>query len=114
MIKQIVLLEQKKLIRRRAGADNKRILEVELTARGREVLDACNTDGARLEADLLKPFSTGEQALYRELMLKVLTRLDELEAVRQPARANDDQWVPEGTRPGVQRPAKKAARRADQ
>ena len=115
MIKQIVLLEQKKLIRRRAGADNKRILEVELTARGREVLDSCNIDGARLEAELLKPFSSGEQVLYRELLLKMLSRLDELEAARPPTRANDDQWDPEGTRPGVQRPVKKAraARRAD-
>lgn len=116
MIKQIVLLEQKKLIRRRVGPDNKRVLEVELTPRGREVLDACNRDGAQLEAELLKPFSAGEQALYRELMLKVLSRLDAIEAAAPLAPGDDEHWDPEGTRPGVQRPAKKvrAPRRADQ
>lgn len=108
MIKQIVLLEGKKLIRRRAGADNKRVLEVELTPRGREVLEACNAEGARVEADVLKPFSEGERAMYRELLFKVLDTLDTLDESAPPEPAASDQWDPEGTRPGVQRrPAKK-------
>lgn len=107
MIKQIMLLETKKLIRRRAGADNKRVLEVELTPRGREVLDACNAEGAVLEADLLKPFSKGEQALYRELLLKVLDTLDTLDEGEPPAPPRDP-WDSEGTQPGVQRGPKKA------
>ena len=109
MIKQITLLENKKLIRRRVGAANKRVLEVELTPRGKEVLEACQTDGAKLEADLLKSFTEGEQVLYRELMMKLLARLDTLEAAAPPVeRGDQDQWDPEGTRPGVQRgPIKK-------
>jgi DNA-binding MarR family transcriptional regulator len=108
IIKQIAPLEEKKLIRRRPATNNKRVLEVELTPRGREVLEACNSAGARLEADLLAPFSGGEQALYRELLLKVLGTLDALDGGAPPAGPMEDQW--EGARPGVQRGPVRRAR----
>ncbi|MCR6645362.1 MAG: hypothetical protein NVV62_13110 [Terricaulis sp.] len=102
MIKQVVLLERKKLTRRHVAAGNKRVLTVELTARGREVLDACIAEGARLEAEVMQSFSDGERALYRELMIKVLRQLDTLDDAGAPAPAA--QWDAEGTLPGVQRP----------
>jgi DNA-binding MarR family transcriptional regulator len=108
MIKQIILLEQKKLIRRRTGAANKRILEVEMTARGRDVLRACAESGDELEAELLEPFSVGERALYRELLLKVLARLDDMDAALEiaPLAMEGSDLLSEATRPGVQRGAK--------
>ncbi|MEJ0023535.1 MAG: MarR family transcriptional regulator [Alphaproteobacteria bacterium] len=110
MIKQIILLESKKLIRRRTGAANKRVLEVEMTARGRDLLRACAENGDELEAELLEPFSVGERALYRELLTKVLDRLDDMDATPDvaPLAMEGSDLLSEGTRPGVQRVTKPA------
>jgi DNA-binding MarR family transcriptional regulator len=109
MIKQIVALEQKKLISRRMAATNKRVLEVALTEHGRETLAACATVGTALEEELLKPFSEGEQVLYREFLQKLLTGLDDLDE-EGPPLAEPRLWTlpVEGAQPGVQRPSQGA------
>jgi DNA-binding MarR family transcriptional regulator len=105
MIKQIVALEEKKLISRSVAATNKRVLEVALTERGRETLAACAAVGKALEEELLKPFSDGEQVLYRELLQKLLSGLDDLDEEVPPAVEPNLWTLPvEGAQPGVQRP----------
>jgi hypothetical protein len=106
MIKQIVALEEKKLISRRMAATNKRVLEVALTDHGRETLTACATVGAALEEELLQPFSDGEQVLYREFLQKLLAGLDDLDEESPPLAETKHWTLPvEGAQPGVQRPA---------
>jgi DNA-binding MarR family transcriptional regulator len=100
MIKQITLLEAKGLISRGVGGNNKRVLEVELTDLGRDLLTKSDRAGVELEEELLKPFTPGERAMYREFLLKMNRSLD---GTKAGARVSADSPT-EGTRPGVQRP----------
>lgn len=101
MIKQITLLEAKGLISRGIGGSNKRVLEVELTDLGRDLLAKSDRKGVELEEDLLKPFTPGERAMFREFLLKMNRSLDNSRAAGPRASADSPT---EGTRPGVQRP----------
>jgi len=100
MIKQITLLEAKGLISRGVGGNNKRVLEVELTELGRDLLGKSERQGLDLEDELLKPFTPGERAMFREFLLKMNRSLD---GAGRTGRASIDSPT-EGTRPGVQRP----------
>jgi DNA-binding MarR family transcriptional regulator len=100
MIKQITLLEAKGLISRDVGGNNKRVLEVELTDIGRDLLIKSDRQGVELEEELLKPFTPGERAMFREFLLKMNRSLDGARAGPRPSADSPT----EGTRPGVQRP----------
>jgi DNA-binding MarR family transcriptional regulator len=72
MFKQIAILETKALIRRTTRETNKRVLELDLTPSGVEALKACDAQVQALEMELLAIFTPGEQAIYRELMLRMM------------------------------------------
>lgn len=72
MFKQIALLEAKALIRRSTRETNKRVLELDLTPEGVAVLQACDAQVEALERELLSIFSPGEQAIYRELSMRMM------------------------------------------
>jgi len=101
MIKQITLLEAKGLISRGIGGSNKRVLEVELTDIGRDLLTKSDRKGVELEEELLKPFTPGERAMFREFLLKMNRSLDGSRSTGPRVSADSPT---EGTRPGVQRP----------
>jgi len=80
MFKQITLLETKALIRRSTGATNKRVLELDLTPAGEEALKACDAQVEALELELMSIFSPGEQAIYRELMMRMMKSMPSFSA----------------------------------
>jgi DNA-binding MarR family transcriptional regulator len=82
MFKQIALMEAKGLIRRTASKTNKRVLEVELSEKGRRVLAECDVRAAAIEEKLFRNFSPGELAIYRELMMRMLKGVRARAAVR--------------------------------
>jgi DNA-binding MarR family transcriptional regulator len=75
MIKQIALLESSGLIERNLAQGSRRILEVSMTAAGRDVLRACDVLATALEADIFADFAPAELDAYRALMQKLLAGL---------------------------------------
>lgn len=101
MIKQIALLESKGLIDRRVSRANKRLLELNLTATGKEALKKLQRDSRALEAELMSPLDDDEQAILRDYLTRLLASL------RTPTEHLDvdvEEFTPEHSRPGVQRP----------
>lgn len=101
MIKQIALLESKGLIDRRVSSANKRLLELSLTATGKDTLKKLQKDTRALEAELLTPLDGDEL----EILRGYLTRLLESLSTSNGNHATDiEEFTPEYSRPGVQRP----------
>jgi len=101
MIKQIALLESKGLIDRRVSSANKRLLELSLTAAGKDALKKLQKDTRALEAELLTPLNGDEL----EILRGYLTRLLESLSASNGNHATDiEEFTPEYSRPGVQRP----------
>jgi DNA-binding MarR family transcriptional regulator len=75
MIKQIALLEQNGLIRRSVAKANKRVLEVELTERGRGTLADCDDAAVAIERKIFAAFAHEEVQTYRALMTKLLASI---------------------------------------
>jgi DNA-binding MarR family transcriptional regulator len=72
MFKQIAALEEKALIRKYVSDAHKRVLEIELSAKGESALAECTTRAAAVETQLFHDFTEGELAMYREMMVRLL------------------------------------------
>ena len=97
MIKQVAMLETKKLIERATAEDNRRRLELRLTPAGEKVLRECRESSLAVERQILDPLGADEQRLLSGLLARLLLAMD---------GAPDDgaeEFSPEGSRPGVQR-----------
>jgi len=101
MIKQIAILESKKLIGRQTSRTNKRLLELTLTREGQAVLDQCQKSAQALEREFLQPLSADEQAALRSY----LTRLRDADRGPGPDSSDLDveEFSREYRRAGVQR-----------
>lgn len=75
MIKQIAILEARGLIRRAAAADNKRVLEVELTDEGSRALDGSRSRAIALEDEIFSVLGAEELKQFRATMMKLLDSL---------------------------------------
>jgi DNA-binding MarR family transcriptional regulator len=101
MIKQIALLESKGLIDRRVSRANKRLLELSLTATGKDALKKLQKDTRALEAELLTPLDGDELEILRGYLTRLLASL----SASNGNHATDiEEFTPEYSRPGVQRP----------
>lgn len=101
MIKQIALLESKGLIDRRVSRANKRLLELSLTATGKDALKKLQKDTRALEAELLTPLDGDELEILRGYLTRLLASLS---ASNGNHAADIEEFTPEYSRPGVQRP----------
>lgn len=101
MIKQIALLESKGLIDRRVSRANKRLLELSLTAAGKDALKKLQKDTRALEAELLTPLDGDELEILRGYLTRLLASLN---ASNGNHAADIEEFNPEYRRPGVQRP----------
>jgi DNA-binding MarR family transcriptional regulator len=101
MIKQIALLESKGLIDRRVSRANKRLLELSLTAAGKDALRKLQKDTRALEAELLTPLDGDELEILRGYLTRLLASLS---ASNGNHAADIEEFTPEYSRPGVQRP----------
>lgn len=99
MVKQVAMLEAKKLIERAASEDNRRRLELRLTPAGETVLRECRENSMAVERRVLDPLSGQEQRQLSDLLGRLLLALDG--APDEDSGA--EEFSPEGSRPGVQR-----------
>jgi DNA-binding MarR family transcriptional regulator len=65
----LLTLERRGLVRRRAHPEHGRILQTRLTAKGRRLLAACDTEVRQVEARMIGDLSPGEQAALRHGLL---------------------------------------------
>ena len=65
----LLTLERRGLVRRRAHPDHGRILQTRLTAKGRRLLAACDSEVSEVEALMIGDLSPGEQAALRHGLL---------------------------------------------
>ena len=75
--------EQRGLIVRRGHPDNRRILCVYLTPKGRQHLQRCTEAVERVEAELCASLSPGEVEMFRGLAFKLLQVADKLSLQRE-------------------------------
>lgn len=78
-------LEDRGLIHRSTDPNHRRILQTFLTAEGKRVLAACDTDVDRLEDEVLGVFSDDQRTTFRELLETYIVGLTK---ERQRARAD--------------------------
>jgi len=71
----LLALEQRGLVRRRAHPDHGRILQAQLTAKGRKVLAACNERVAAVEAQMVGELSGADQAALRAALVQCVRAL---------------------------------------
>lgn len=79
MIKQIAMLEDHALVTRAVSPRNKRVLEVTLTEKGKEILAQATARAVALEREIFETFSWEELGQYRDLMSKLLQGLRQTE-----------------------------------
>jgi DNA-binding MarR family transcriptional regulator len=65
----LLALERRGLVRRHAHPDHGRILQARLTAKGRRLLQACDTGVQEVESSMLADLSTSERAVLRRGLL---------------------------------------------
>jgi DNA-binding MarR family transcriptional regulator len=65
----LLTLERRGLVRRRAHPDHGRILQTQLTAKGRRLLAACDAGVREVEALMVGDLTPGEQAALRNGLL---------------------------------------------
>jgi DNA-binding MarR family transcriptional regulator len=68
----VTVLERKKLLKKSVDPSHKRILRLSLTAKGKKLLQDCNTALDMMEETLLKGLSAGETSTLRNLIGKIL------------------------------------------
>ncbi|MDX2047259.1 MAG: MarR family transcriptional regulator [Chitinophagaceae bacterium] len=68
----VTVLERKKLLKKSVDPSHKRILRLSLTAKGKKLLQDCNTALDIMEEILLKGLSAGETSTLRNLIGKIL------------------------------------------
>lgn len=71
----VTTLQRKELIEKNVDADNKRILRISLTDKGRDVLKQCNETIDVVEKELFEGLSAAELQALRSLIGSVLTRI---------------------------------------
>lgn len=69
----VSVLEKKKLLKKKADANHKRILRLHLTEKGVKLLNDCNHILDDLEEDLLQGLTKTEIKTFRKLLGKILT-----------------------------------------
>ena len=72
----LLALEQRGLVRRRAHPDHGRILQAQVTPKGRKLLGACEGEVAGLEERMMKGLSTHERRSLRTALLECVHSLD--------------------------------------
>ena len=68
-------LEERGLVRRRAHPDHGRILQTQLTAKGRKVLADCDEQVHSVEAAMVAGMSAAEQQGFRDALLRCVRSL---------------------------------------
>ena len=68
-------LEERGLVRRRAHPDHGRILQTQLTAKGRKVLAGCDEQVQSVEAAMVAGMSAAEQQGFRDALLRCVRAL---------------------------------------
>jgi DNA-binding MarR family transcriptional regulator len=71
----LLALEERGLVRRRAHPDHGRILQSELTAKGRRVLAACDERVHSVEARMVEGLSDSEQDALRQALVRCVRML---------------------------------------
>jgi len=69
----VQVLQRKKLLKKSVDPAHRRILRISLTAKGKKLLQDCNTDLDAMEAALLKELSASETNAIRNVIGKILT-----------------------------------------
>jgi DNA-binding MarR family transcriptional regulator len=82
MTNRITRLEQRGLVRREPDPTDGRVVQVVLTAAGREVVDAAVTDHTANEATIVGTMSADERDSLEQLLRRLLVALDD--AVKPP------------------------------
>jgi DNA-binding MarR family transcriptional regulator len=72
----LLALEQRGLVRRRAHPEHGRILQAQVTAKGRKLLSACEAEVGGLEERMMKNLSTHERRSLRNALLECVHSLD--------------------------------------
>jgi DNA-binding MarR family transcriptional regulator len=72
MSQTLVALAERGLIARRPSPQNRRVQLIELTARGREVLDECSARVGRYETELLSVLTAGQRAELNAVLTAVV------------------------------------------
>jgi DNA-binding MarR family transcriptional regulator len=65
----LLTLERRGLVRRRAHPDHGRILQSQLTAKGRRVLSACDAEVRKVEAQMMHDLTARDEAALRRGLL---------------------------------------------
>ncbi|HEY5369516.1 MAG TPA: MarR family transcriptional regulator [Hanamia sp.] len=68
----VQVLQRKKLLKKNVDPAHRRILRISLTAKGKKLLQDCNTAMDILEKELLQEFTTAEKDLLKQLLGKIL------------------------------------------
>ncbi len=72
----LLSLEQRGLVRRRAHPDHGRILQAQVTPKGRKLLSACEAEVAALEERMVKALSPEDRQTLRIALLECVHALD--------------------------------------
>lgn len=72
----LLTLEQRGLVRRRAHPDHGRILQAQVTAKGRKLLSACEAEVAALEERMVRAVSPEDRRTLRRALLECVHALD--------------------------------------
>jgi DNA-binding MarR family transcriptional regulator len=75
MNEHVRVLEMKKLLKKKTDPSHKKILRIALTAKGNQVLEACNQELDIMEAKFLKQLSLKEIETMKNLIGKILNSL---------------------------------------
>lgn len=70
----ITVLQRKKLLRKTVDPKHRRILRINLTAKGDQLLTTCNTALDTIERELLRDLSKSELEKFKDIMGKILAR----------------------------------------
>ncbi len=90
MTERLDRLERRRLVRRRPNPADRRSVQVELTARGRTIIDAAASDLVAVETALLDGLSRQEVATLATLLTKLSAHLEQ---------GDRDRSMPPSTRP---------------
>jgi DNA-binding MarR family transcriptional regulator len=71
----VLELTERGLLRRRPSKENNRILRNELTARGRRLIERCETEATAIEASLLHDFTAREREQFLGFLRRGATNL---------------------------------------
>jgi DNA-binding MarR family transcriptional regulator len=73
----IAALERRSLVERRTDGENRRVLRISISRRGRAMLRRCDRLVDRLEAELLAPLGGAELERFRQAMRSLAERMEQ-------------------------------------